>query len=36
MKKYNIKIQKDTQKNTEKIKENDRCLIVKERKSLSF
>ena len=33
MKKYNIKIQKDTQ---EKIKENDRCLIVKERKSLSF
>ena len=33
MKKYNIKIQKDTQ---EKKKENDRCLIVKERKSLSF
>ena len=33
MKKYNIKIQKDTQ---EKIKENDRYLIVKERKSLSF
>ena len=32
MKKYNIKIQKDTQEK----KENDRCLIVKERKSLSF
>ena len=34
MKKYNIKIQKDTQE--KKKKENDRCLIVKERKSLSF